>query len=92
MPQDLQNRIDDLYRSDRRIAFLFLAALWIVLIFVMLAVGEHIADPTVNLVCWLALAVLGLFNTASIVAMVRHYAHDKQHIYSIDIKHQDARR
>jgi hypothetical protein len=36
--------------------------------------------------------VLLLFNTASIVAMTRHYAADKDHIYGIDIKHLDAGR
>jgi len=43
-------------------------------------------------VCWIAALVLLLFNTTSIGAMVRHYGHDKSHIYAIDIKHLDAGR
>lgn len=92
LSQDMKSRIDSLYRSDRLIAWIFVLALWIVLLFVMLSVRDHIADGAVEIVCWIALIVLGIFNTASIGAMVRHYGHDKEHIYGIDIKHQDAGR
>lgn len=92
LSQDLESRIESLYRSDRLVALIFVAALWVVLVFVMLAVREHITNGAVEIVCWISLLALGLFNTASIIAMIRHYAHDKQHIYSIDIKHQDAGR
>jgi hypothetical protein len=48
--------------------------------------------PGVEMVCWIAAAVLLLYNTSSIVAMLRHYSEDKAHIYPIDIHHQDAGR
>jgi len=35
-------------------------------------------------------ALLLLFNTASIIAMLKHYGQDKAHIYAIDIRHLDA--
>jgi hypothetical protein len=48
--------------------------------------------PGVEIVCWIAAAFLLLYNTSSIVAMLRHYSEDKAHIYPIDIHHLDARR
>ena len=51
-----------------------------------------ICRRSIEIVCWIAAIVLLLFNTASIAAMVRHYAHDKEHIYGVDIKHLDAGR
>lgn len=33
-----------------------------------------------------------LFNTASVVAMLRHYDEDRAHIYGIDIHHLDEHR
>jgi hypothetical protein len=90
--QDLQSRIERMYSRDRAIALLFVAALWIVIIFVMLAVSSHMGSGTVVTVAWIAACIVGLFNTAAIIAMIRHYAEDKQHIYSIDIRHLDAGR
>jgi hypothetical protein len=46
----------------------------------------------VEIVCWIAAAILLLYNTSSIVAMIRHYAEDKAHIYPLDIHHLDAGR
>lgn len=90
MANDLQSRIDAMYARDRMWAYLFVAALWVVVLFVLLSVHVHIKDPTIEVVCWIAAALLLLFNTASITAMVRHYGQDKEHVYGIDIKHLDA--
>jgi hypothetical protein len=90
MANDLKSRIDAMYSKDRMWAYAFVAALWVVVLFVLLAVHSHIPDSGIEVVCWIAAALLLLFNTASIVAMVRHYGHDKEHIYAIDIKHLDA--
>ena len=92
MNQDLQSRIERMYSRDRAIALLFVAVLWIVIIFVMLSVSSHMGSSSVVAVAWIAACIVGLFNTAAIIAMIRHYAQDKQHIYSIDIRHLDAGR
>jgi len=91
MAGDLKARIDAMYSKDRFFAYAFVAALWVVIIFVLLAVHSHISFG-VEVVCWIAAALLLLFNTASITAMVRHYGEDKEHVYGIDIKHLDAGR
>ncbi|HLH11200.1 MAG TPA: hypothetical protein VKV77_04880 [Methylovirgula sp.] len=88
----LQQRIDAMYARDRAIAIGFVVALWATIFFVLLEVHSYIANPAVETVCWIAAFMLVLFNTTSITAMVRHYLHDKNHIYSVDIKHLDAGR
>ncbi|WP_395023361.1 hypothetical protein [Dongia sp.] len=92
MANDLESRIDAMYSRDRIFAWGFVIALWATVLFVLLAVRANIPNPAVETVCWIAAAVLLLFNTASIGAMVRHYGHDKTHIYGTDIKHLDAGR
>lgn len=88
----LQERIDFMFARDRVAAGILIAALWATVFFVMLAVRSYITQPEIEVVCWIAAAVLLMFNTGSIVAMFRHYAADKQHIYSVDIRHLDAGR
>jgi hypothetical protein len=44
----------------------------------------------VRIVVLVAGALVLVFNTASIFAMLNHYAEDKEFIYGIDIKYTDA--
>jgi hypothetical protein len=92
MAQDMQARIQAMFARDRLWASGFVVVLWLVVLFVMLAVRPYITSPGVELVCWIAAVLLVLFNTASITAMIRHYAEDKEHIYGVDIRHLDAGR
>jgi len=92
MAKDLQARIEAMFALDRLWATGFVIALWIVVLFVMLAVRPFMPSQGIEIVCWIAAFVLLLFNTASITAMIRHYRNDKQHIYSVDIRHLDAGR
>ena len=91
MAKDLQARIEAMFALDRLWATGFVIALWIVVLFVMLAVRPYMPQ-SIEIVCWIAAFILVLFNTASITAMIRHYRNDKQHIYSVDIRHLDAGR
>jgi len=92
MANDLESRINAMYSRDRIFALGFVVALWAAVLFVLFAVQPYINDHSISVACWIAAAVLLLFNTASIGAMVRHYGHDKSHIYGTDIKHLDAGR
>ncbi|MFO1061225.1 MAG: hypothetical protein U1E53_30190 [Dongiaceae bacterium] len=89
---DLTPRIEAMFRRDRIWAFGFVVALWFVIGLVLLEVNPYITSSGIRAVCWISALILLLFNTASIAAMVRHYAHDKQHIYGLDIRHLDAGR
>jgi hypothetical protein len=88
----LQQRIDATFARDRLWAMGFVVVLWAVIFFVLLQVHSYIANGSIEIVCWIAAFMLVLFNTTSITAMIRHYSHDKNHIYSVDIRHLDAGR
>jgi hypothetical protein len=86
----MQDRIEKMFMGDKLIAGALVVGLWLTVFFVMLAVRGFIADKNIEILCWAGAALLLLFNTASIVAMIRHYGHDKAHIYAVDIRHLDA--
>jgi len=92
MTAALAVRIETMFSRDRIWAFAFVVALWLVVGFVLLAVNPYIAEGGIRVVCWIAAIILVVFNTASITAMVRHYSHDKDYIYGMDIRHLDAGR
>ena len=72
----LQSRIQAMFAGDAAWATGVVIALWVTVFFVMFAVRGFIPDPAIEVVCWIGAGLLLLFNTASIVAMVRHYAQD----------------
>lgn len=86
---DLDQRIEAMYRSDVRGAWSLVVLLWIVILFVLFMSWPYIPDNGVRIVSLLAAAAVLIFNTASIMAMVKHYAEDKHFIYGLDIKHLD---
>lgn len=86
---DLQQRVESLYRSDLRGSALLIICLWATILFVLLMTWPHIPDAGIKLVVAIAAAVL-IFNTAAILAMVKHYKEDKDFIYGLDIKNADA--
>ncbi len=89
---DLNQRIEAMYQSDKRGAWLFVAALWVVVLFVLVMSWPYIPDTGVKIVVLVAAAAVLVFNTASIGAMVKHYEEDKEFIYGLDIKHLDEMR
>ena len=86
---DLNTRIEAMYRSDVRGAWLMIAGLWITVLFVLIMSWPYIPDSGVRTVVVMAAAAVLIFNTASISAMVKNYAEDKHFIYGLDIKHLD---
>jgi hypothetical protein len=89
---DLNQRIEAMYRGDVRGAWLLVAILWIVILFVLFMSWPYIPDAGVKTIVLLSAAAVLIFNTASIYAMVTHYAEDKDFIYGLDIKNLDAMR
>ncbi len=92
MTDDLQSRIDAMFRRDKLWAYGFVVVLWAVLAFVFFSVNPLIPDNTMRIVIAVAAVILGIFNTASITAMISHYGHDKNFIYELDIRHLDEAR
>lgn len=89
---DLNQRIEAMYRGDVRGALAFIIVLWIVVLFVLAMSWPFIPDSGVRIVALVAAAAVLIFNTASIVAMLKNYAADKDFIYGLDIKHLDEMR
>ena len=87
---DINQRIEAMYRGDVRGAWLLVALLWIVILFVLIMSWPYIPDAGIKTIVALAAAAVLIFNTASIYAMVTHYAEDKDFIYGLDIKNLDA--
>jgi hypothetical protein len=89
---DLDQRIEAMYQSDRRGAWILIAFLWIVVLFVLLMSWPYIPDAGVKLVVAVAALAVLIFNTASITAMLKNYTNDKHFIYGLDIKMLDETR
>lgn len=87
----LRSRIGAMYRKDCIAAGILIVGLWVTILFVILSIRPYM-PASVEFACWIAAAILLLFNTASIVAIVRHYREDMEHIYGLDIRHLDAGR
>ena len=89
MSPELGGRIEAMYRNDCRAAWAFVAALWLVIGFVLVAVWRLVDDPA-HAVLVIAAVVVLAFNSASLLAMVIHFAEDNVFIYGLDLKHYDA--
>jgi hypothetical protein len=92
MKQDLKSRIQRMYMQDCAMAYLDALMLWACIIFVLISILSIVEDSNIRLVMYSASALLLLFNTASVLAMTKHFSEDKQFIYGLDIKHLDQNR
>ena len=92
LPRSKDPRIESMYRGDLAWALVPLLVLWLTILFVFYEVVESSASSGVVI----ALAAFGglvlLFNSASIVALLRHYSADKAHLYGLDLHYLDAMR
>jgi hypothetical protein len=87
---DLDQRIEAMFRRDKLGAWLLVVLLWITVLAVLFLTWPYVPEAGVRVLLVIgALAVL-IFNTASIAAMLSHYAADKQFIYGLDIRALDA--
>ena len=90
--QSLRSRIDAMLARDRAMAWIFVVLLWITIGFVYFATDQFITDSTLRGVLILGALLILIFNTASMLAMIKHYKEDRDHIYGLDIKHLDENR
>jgi hypothetical protein len=79
-----------MHRSDVRIAWAFVVGLWLAIIFVAWGTWGLAPSGAARVVLLIGGALVLLFNTAAIVAMLRHYREDRDFIYGLDIKFLDA--
>lgn len=87
---DLQDaRVASMYRRDQIAAYVSIAAVWAVYVFILWRMSDQfVASGVFGLMAALAGVVL-LLNTAAVVALIRHYQNDKAAIYGTDIYYLD---
>lgn len=89
---DMTQRIEAMHKRDVTIAWAFIIGLWFSIIFVAFATWNLAPSGGARMLLLFAGAVVLLFNTAAIAAMLRHYREDRDFIYGLDIKFLDEAR
>lgn len=88
----LDQRIAAMHRRDVLMAWMFVIGLWFTIIFVAIITWPLAPSVGARVVLLLGGAVVLLFNTAAILAMLRHYREDRDFMYGLDIRFLDAAR
>lgn len=81
-----------MHRRDVTVAWAFVIGLWLAIGFVAIATWSLAPSNTARLVLLIGGAVVLIFNTAAIMAMLRHYREDRDFMYGLDIRFLDAAR
>ena len=89
---DLSQRIEAMHKRDVLVAWAFVIGLWVAMIFVAVATWDLAPNGPARVLLLIAGAVILVFNTAAILAMLRHYRDDRDFIYGLDIKFLDEAR
>ena len=89
---DLNQRIEAMHKRDVQIAWTFVVGLWCAMIFVAYATWDLAPSGGARLMLLIGGSVVLIFNTAAILAMLRHYREDRDFIYGLDIKFLDEAR
>ena len=92
MDKSMESRIKSMARRDQLAAVIFTAVMWIVLLFAYFAIRPAVPTAGISIVLAVALLVLGSFNTASMLAMIKRYADQKDVIHREDILNLDKNR
>lgn len=89
---DLSTRIAAMHRRDVLIASTFVAGLWLAIGFVAIATWSLAPSGGARMLLLSGGFMVLVFNTAAILAMLRHYREDRDFMYGLDIKFLDAAR
>jgi hypothetical protein len=89
---DLNQRIAAMHGRDVRIAWAFVVGLWLSVAFVAWATWSLAPIPQARILLLIGGAIILVFNTAAILAMLAHYREDRDFIYGLDIKFLDQAR
>jgi Co/Zn/Cd efflux system component len=81
-----------MHRRDVLVAWAFVIGLWFSIIFVAIATWNLAPNGAARTILLIAGAIVLLFNTAGILAMLRHYREDRDFMYGLDIKFLDEAR
>lgn len=81
-----------MHKRDVLVAWAFVIVLWLAMIFVAIATWDLAPNEGARTMLMFAGAVVLVFNTAAILAMLRHYRQDRDFMYGLDIKFLDEAR
>jgi hypothetical protein len=81
-----------MHKRDVLVAWAFVIGLWCAMIFVALATWDLAPNGTARILLMAGGAIVLIYNTAAILAMLRHYREDRDFMYGLDIKFQDEAR
>lgn len=90
--KSIESRINSMAWIDRLVAGVFTVAMWLVLLFTFFAINPVVPTMPVSIALAASFIILGTFNTASIIAMIRRYSKVKDSIYREDIVNLDRNR
>lgn len=85
-------RAEAMHVRDRWSALAILAVLWATLLYTYAVVPHGFLQTPIGVVLTISGALLLLFNTSSVVAMLNHYREDRDHIYGQDLHNLDLNR
>lgn len=85
--QSVDEQMRVMQQRDRIMAWACVVAMLIVLPFVLIAVWSAMPSAGVRIVVVAACAVVLTYNVASMLALVRNYARDREFIYRRDVAH-----
>jgi hypothetical protein len=91
---EFKKRINKMFLGDCIFGWVLLIWLWLTYVFVfyITVTQTEYAGGGVRISLIIGGLLVGIYNTGSIAAMVRHYSHDKDFIYTVDLRHLDAYR
>ncbi|CAM2968737.1 hypothetical protein SAMN04488021_10249 [Paracoccus aminovorans] len=89
---DLTKRIKAMHQRDIAVALAFVLGLWFAIIFVAIETWPLAPTPAARTILLISGAVVLLFNSAAIMAMLRHYREDRDFMYGLDIQFLDEAR
>ena len=81
-----------MHRRDVIVAWAFVVGLWFAIIFVAWATWTLAEAPGARTLLLIGGAIILIFNTAAILAMLKHYREDRDFMYGLDIKFLDEAR
>jgi hypothetical protein len=80
-------QMDGMFNRDRWMALSFVAALVVVLPFIMIALWNVVPSGGARLALILSGAVVATYNIASMLKLVQNYQRDRDYIYRRDVAH-----
>ncbi len=89
-PREIDPRIASLFAGDRFWSLASLILLWILYAFVFLKMLPFADAPEVLWLLVVGGAMVLLFNTAAIIAMISHLSDVREEVYGLDLRYLDA--